>query len=73
MFIVYLSPHVTMQNRTFFYIIMCHSHSHDVIPIPIRISSIKLFLFPWDSYGKPILMGLRESHSHGIFMGIPFP
>jgi len=63
MFVVHLSLHDAMQNRTFFH--MCHSHSHDVIPIPIPISSQK---------ATPIPMRLPwESHSHEIVMGIPVP
>jgi len=49
----HLSLNVAMQNRTFY---MRHYHSHDIIPIPIPISSPKAI---------PIPMGFpRESHSH---------
>jgi len=52
MFVVHLSLHVAMQNRTF--LTYVHSHFHDVTSIPIPISNPKTIPismgFPWESH-----------------------
>ena len=57
MFAVHLSLHVAMHNGTFLHThAICHSHPHEIIPIPLPISSQKAIPIP--------MRFSRLSHSH---------